>query len=145
LKYGLFIIKFSDFKCTFELTLNGFCCIYWAVLKHPPDKVSNSKHPNKIIVLLQSYSAYWSLIPSYLLYLLIWLSWVFHVVIKKIVWCQLFANIYRSCLLALGSEDLKKWGWLQSDTVNNLTSISMHVYAWMYEQRKQWPKEGCLK
>jgi hypothetical protein len=36
------------------------------------------------------------------------------------------------CVLDMGSEDLKEWGRLQSDTVDNVTSVSMYFYTEMY-------------
>lgn len=39
-----------------------------------------------------------------------------------------FVNQCRLCLLDLGSENLKEWGGLQSDAVENLTSASVYFY-----------------
>lgn len=53
------------------------------------------------------------------------------------------ANLCSSCLLDLGSENLKDWGRLESTAVENLTSVSIYFYT-RIKQRKQWSKEGCL-
>lgn len=53
------------------------------------------------------------------------------------------ANLNSSCLLDLGSEDLKEWGRLLSNAINNLTSISVYFYT-RRQQRKQKYKKGCL-
>lgn len=41
------------------------------------------------------------------------------------------ADLCRPCLLALGSGDLKEWGWLQSTAVDNLTPVSVAFYTQM--------------
>lgn len=63
--------------------------------------------------------------------------------IKESSCVDFLANLCRSCLVDLGSQDLKEWCRLYSNAIDNLAFVSVYFYIQM-EQKKQLSKEDCM-